>query len=84
MLFAVSAIDVETPLIPYEQDGTVTTDPEMLAFPSPLVARAGLTEITEAPIPNRDKAMRSELNFLLKLLNNDIFFSHLVATIWRN
>ncbi len=72
-LFAVSAIEEETPLIEYEHVGTLTTDPEMLALvPSPGVARAGLIENSEAPIPKMESAIRIELSCLLKRLINDI------------
>ena len=34
-LFEVSATEGETPLIEYEHEGTLTTDPEILALPPP-------------------------------------------------
>ena len=64
-LFEVSAIEGETPLIEYEHEGTLTTDPEILALPS---ASAGLIDINEAPIPKIESAMRIEFSCLLKLL----------------
>ena len=64
-LFEVSAIEEETPLIEYEHEGTLTTDPEILALPS---ASAGLIDINEAPIPKIESAMRIEFSCLLKRL----------------
>ena len=64
-LFEVSAIDESTPLIEYEHEGTLTTDPEILALPS---ASAGLIDINEAPIPKIESAMRIEFSCLLKRL----------------
>ena len=64
-LFEVSAIEGETPLIEYEHEGTLTTDPEILALPS---ASAGLNDINEAPIPKIESAMRIEFSCLLKRL----------------
>ena len=64
-LFEVSAIEGETPLIEYEHEGTLTTDPEILALPS---ASAGLIDINEAPIPKIESAMRIEFSCLLKRL----------------
>ena len=64
-LFEVSAIEEETPLIEYEHEGTLTTDPEILAL---LSASAGLIDINEAPIPKIESAMRIELSCLLKRL----------------
>ena len=66
-LFEISAIDESTPLIEYEHEGTLTTDPEILALPSPS-ASAGLIDINEAPIPKIESAMRIELSCLLKRL----------------
>lgn len=64
-LFEVSAIEEETPLIEYEHEGTLTTDPEILAL---LSASAGLIDINEAPIPKIESAMRIEFSCLLKRL----------------
>ena len=64
-LFEVSAIEGETPLIEYEHEGTLTTDPEILAL---LSASAGLIDINEAPIPKIESAMRIEFSCLLKRL----------------